>query len=123
MVWYWIFVLLSTVLFSICVYLAYRFRSDKLDDFIDWVKPNIRRIIIAWVVVIGILTFCLIRPIINTVACQFDGITYKVDTSYSWYKNGSYADKCLFTGKNGALLPLRIIRDQPDGDHTSDAVN
>ena len=40
MIWYWVFVLLTTVLFAVCVYLAYRFRRDKLDDFIDWVKPN-----------------------------------------------------------------------------------
>jgi hypothetical protein len=50
--------------------------------------------------------------------CQFDGVAYKATTTYSWYKNGTYEDKCLFQSKNVTLLPLKINRDQPEGsDH------
>ena len=123
MIWYWLALLGATLVTGSGIYTAFRFRKDKLDDFIDWIQGKVKRLLVIWAVVLGLVTLALTKPLWNTMTCQFDGMAYKVNTSYSWYKNGSYGDKCLFVGKNGALLPLRIIRDQPEGDHTADVIN
>lgn len=123
MIWYGLALIGATILTVGGIYLAYRFRKDKLDDFIDWTQGKIKRLLMIWAIVLCLVTLALIKPLWNTMTCQFDGMAYKVNTSYSWYKNGNYGDKCLFVAKNGALLPLRIIRDQPDSDHASDVVN
>lgn len=116
MIWYVLALLSMTVLFGGGVYAAYRFRKDKLDDFIDWAGDRFKIILKLWAVCLVVVTVMLTKPLWNTMTCQFDGMAYKVNTSYSWYKNGRYEDKCLFVAKNGALLPLKIIRDQPEGD-------
>lgn len=123
MIWYWLALFGASITTGGGVYLAYRFRKDKLDDFLEWAEGKVKRLLLVWSVVLCMITLALTKPLWNTMTCQFDGMAYKVNTSYSWYKNGRYEDKCLFVAKNGALLPLRIIRDQPDGDHASDVMN
>ncbi len=120
MVWYWISLFLASVVTFFGFYIAYKFRSEKLDDLLDWFEGKVKKLLLIWFSVLLFVTIILAKPLWNTMTCQFDGMAYKVNTSYSWYKNGNYGDKCLFVAKNGALLPLRIIRDQPDGDHASD---
>lgn len=118
MIWYVLALIGATFLFGGGVYTAFHFRSDKLDGFLDWFPDHVKKILIAWLVVVGLVTLVLIKPLWNTMTCQFDGYAYKAKTTYSWYKNGTYEEKCLFQGKNGTLLPLRINRDQPEGaDH------
>lgn len=117
MVWFWVFQSLALMVFCACVYGAFRFRKDKLDDIEDWAKAKWKIVLKLWVVVFVGATLWMAEPLFNTVSCQFDGVAYKATTTYSWYKNGSYEEKCLFQGKNGTLLPLKITRDQPEGDH------
>lgn len=115
MIWYVLALIGATILCVGGVYTAFFFRKDKLDDFIDWTDGKRKRLLKIWVVILLVVTVLLIKPLWNTMTCQFDGVAYKATTTYSWYKNGSYEDKCLFQSKNGTLLPLKINRDQPEG--------
>ena len=115
MIWYVLALLGATVLFGGGVYIAFHFRKDKLDDFIDWTEDKRMLLLKLWAIVLLFVTIVLAKPLWNTMTCQFDGVAYKATTTYSWYKNGAYEDKCLFQSKNGTLLPLKINRDQPDG--------
>lgn len=115
MIWYVLALIGATILFAGGVYTAFFFRKDKLDDFIDWTNGKRKLLLKIWVGVLLVVTVLLIKPLWNTMTCQFDGVAYKATTTYSWYKNGKYEDKCLFRSKNGTLLPLKINRDQPEG--------
>lgn len=115
MIWYVLALLGATILFGGGVYIAFHFRKDKLDDFIDWTEDKRMLLLKLWAIVLLFVTVVLAKPLWNTMTCQFDGVAYKATTTYSWYKNGTYEDKCLFQSKNGTLLPLEINRDQPEG--------
>lgn len=115
MIWYWLALLGATLVTGGGIYTAFRFRKDKLDDFIDWIQGKVKRLLLIWAMVLVLVTLALTKPLWNTLTCQFDGAAYKATTTYSWYKNGTYEDKCLFQSKNGTLLPLKINRDQPEG--------
>ncbi|QEQ94966.1 hypothetical protein pEaSNUABM56_00190 [Erwinia phage pEa_SNUABM_56] len=120
MIWYVLALIGATILVGGGIYAAFYFRKDKLDDFIDWTDGKKALFLKVWAAALLVVTILLIKPLWNTMTCQFDGVAYKATTTYSWYKNGTYEDKCLFQGKNGALLPLKINRDQPDGSDNHD---
>lgn len=115
MIWYVLALLGATILFGGGVFIAFHFRKDKLDDFIDWTEDKRMLLLKLWAIALLFVTVLLAKPLWNTMTCQFDGVAYKATTTYSWYKNGTYEDKCLFQSKNGTLLPLKINRDQPEG--------
>lgn len=111
MIWYWLALLGASFVTGGGIYAAYRFRKDKLDDFFDWVAGKVKRLLIIWVFVMGLVTLALTVPLWHTMTCQFDGWAANTETSYSWYKS-----TCLYKSKTGAWLPLGISRDQPQGD-------
>lgn len=116
MVWYMLALILASISMVCGICAAFRFRSDKLDDFIDWIQPRVKKILIIWFILNLTVTMVLIKPLSNTVRCQFDGNVHNTETTYSWYRDGTYEEKCLFVSKNGSYMPLKIMRDQPDGD-------
>lgn len=111
MLWYTLFLFISSLGYAGCVYLAFKFRKDKLDDFPEWSVENGKRVFLLWIATLLIITGLLSKPLVKTMSCQFDGWTANTETSYSWYKG-----QCLYKSKTGAWLPLGISRDQPQGD-------
>lgn len=112
MIWFSAFQMIAFAVFGFAVFLAYKYRRDKLDDLEEWFTAKWKLIIKLYLLWFVVISMFMSGPLWSTVTCKFDGYAANTETSYSWYKG-----KCLYKTKTGAWLPLNISRDQPEGDH------
>lgn len=104
-------ILIAGLLFGVG-YLLFKKRKDpQLVYWDDWIKLHWKKFLIVLMISLGTYTLICIKPLYHTTKCYFYGKTYKTYTEYSWILG-----ECLYKGKTGAMLPLQITRDNPDGD-------
>ena len=103
-------ILITGLLFGVG-YLLFKKRKDpQLVYWDDWIKLHWKKFLIVLMISLGAYTLICIKPLYHTTKCYSYGKTYKTYTEYSWILG-----ECLYKGKTGAMLPLQITRDNPDG--------
>lgn len=112
MIWYMLIQIAAVLGYVGLVYFWYKFRKDKLDDFVDFTSGRWKVLISIYLIVFVAVTLALYTPLKNTTKCAIHGNSMNTETKYSWVMG-----TCLMKTKNGAWLPINISRDQPEGDH------
>lgn len=115
MIWLLLFTILALFLvFGLwySVYLiTYRKENKELrDSFLDFLSEKIRLLLISILVGIMLVSILCFKPLYNTVRCSISGTSMNTETSYSWVLG-----ECLYKSKTGAMLPLKVSRDSPEG--------
>lgn len=113
MIWYLAFQLLGLAIFCTILYVVYLFTKGQFDCLLDYLLDHWKKILIGYGVMIAILTILCFNALIQTMKCSIHGTSMKTETSYSWVMK-----ECLMKSRTGAMLPIKISRDQPEGsDH------
>lgn len=117
MVWFLLIQIFAVLFYVGAVTLWFKFRKDKLEDIMDFVVERWKVLLAGYVVVFLIVTLSLFSPLLKTTKCSIHGSSMNTETKYSWVMG-----ECLMKTRTGAWLPIKISRDQPEGDH-HDAVD
>lgn len=117
MIWYMLIQIVAVLAYVGLVAVWYRFRKDKLDDFIDFTLSHWKGLLGGYIVLFFIVTLSLFSPLLKTSKCAIHGTSMNTQTKYSWIMG-----ECLMKSKTGAWLPIKISRDQPEG-HETDLTN
>jgi hypothetical protein len=112
MIWYLLIQILAVLFYIGVIFVWYKFRKDKLDDFIEFSMDRWKILLIAYFVIFTIVTIFLFVPLKNTTKCAIHGNSMNTETKYSWVMGS-----CLMKTRTGAWLPINISRDQPEGEH------
>lgn len=111
MVWYLTFQLLGLSSFCIILYVVYLFTKNQFDAPLDYFLDNWKKILIGYVVMVAVVTGLCFNALVQTMRCTIHGTSMKTETSYSWVLG-----ECLMKSRTGAMLPIKISRDQPEGE-------
>ncbi len=112
MIWYLLIQILAVLIYIAAVCIWYKLRRDKLEDFLDFSIERWKILLGGYIVLFLIVTICLYTPLKYTAKCSIHGNSMNTETKYSWIMG-----ECLMKTRNGAWLPIKISRDQPEGDH------
>lgn len=108
---FWTVIILQLIAVIVVPVTVYQMRGDKvMYSLPEWVNKHRLFILIPAALVFLFSLWAMSGKLWSTVGCAYDGYTYNVETEYNWIKS-----TCLYTGKNGAKLPLKFTRDTPDG--------
>lgn len=112
---FWVSALLLLIIFVLTSVGVYRkFFNDGLNDYFEWVVDKKYYHFAYAAALIIFLFYMTIGQLWLTSKCWYDQHAYNVTTEYNWFKG-----QCLYTGRNGAKLPLWNTRDVADGqDHS-----
>lgn len=112
MIWYLLIQIVAVLGYVGLTATWYKFRKEKLDDFMDFAIDRWKILLAGYVAVFLIVTLALFSPLLKTTKCAIHGSSMNTETKYSWVMGD-----CLMKTKTGAWLPIKISRDQPEGDH------
>lgn len=116
MIWYLLFQILAVMCYIGLIVVWYKFRKDKLSDFVEFCAERWKILLGVYIVIFLTMTILMYTPLKNTMKCSIHGNSMNTETRYSWVMSD-----CLMKTKNGAWLPVKINRDQPEG-HDLDLV-
>lgn len=120
MIWYLLIQIVAVLVYVAAVAGWFKLRKDKLDDFLDFSLSRWKILLGGYGVLFLIVTACLYTPLKYTTKCAIHGNSMNTETKYSWVMG-----ECLMKTRTGAWLPIKISRDQPEGEHhdTADITN
>lgn len=111
MIFYWLSLVTSYILLGYIVYLLDKYsKNPLLGKGYGWALSH-KKVVLGGILAITLLvTMLLIKPLFNTAKCVYYGYSYGTETQYNWVLGD-----CLYKGRTGAWLPLKITRDVPTG--------
>lgn len=113
--------LLLTASYASYGYLIWKLADKKggpnLSDKYEWVKENKKIIGTGAVSIVVVVSACLYKPIIKTIACQYKGHEHSLETKRDWISG-----VCSYKNKDGAWIPIDRLIGTPEGTDVQDKV-